>query len=97
MAGTQVYMSINADEAKLGEAVIALKDNRTWMIMGPDWRLYAMHSFRPMPAVSCPVVDLALIADEKAVQFAISNFLADACRDSLISRLISAGAAVMCS
>jgi hypothetical protein len=75
MAGNQVYLSVNADGKPMSEAKLAIKDANTWMVIGPDWQLYSLHSFCPMPEVSCRVVDLSRGGyDEKALQAAMVRF-----------------------
>jgi hypothetical protein len=72
---TQVYLSVNSEKHDLNTARLAIKDANTWMVLGDGWQLYSLHSFAPMPAVNCKVVDLSRGHDDKALQAAFAAYM----------------------
>jgi hypothetical protein len=58
-----VLLSVNAEDIA-EKAQVAFVDGNSWTVFGPFCRFQGLTAFSPMPAVSCPVIDISNILDQ---------------------------------
>lgn len=92
---TLVMTSTQFEKSHLAQAVVAFIDNDTWLIRGKTWRESGLSGFRLMPHVDCPVIDLSLVSDEKALQQVMAEHVSGNDVSGMIAALVALGAVVV--